>query len=46
MSAAEELWGHFYTGDRDRDLAWDSAEWLGYLNNNKGGQPGKNDKMR
>ena len=44
MTAGEELWGHFYTGDRDRDLAWDTQEWIHHLNNNT--ERRKSDKMR
>ena len=43
MTAGEELWGQFYTGDRDRDLAWDTQEWTRHLNNT---QRRKSDKMR
>ena len=45
MTAGEELWGQFYTGDRDRDLAWDTGEWTQYVNNNNTEQR-KSDKMR
>ena len=45
MTAGEELWGQFYTGDRDRDLAWDAGEWTQYVNNNNTEQR-KSDKMR
>ena len=44
MTAGEELWGQFYTGDRDRDLAWDTQEWTHYVNNNT--EQRKSDKMR
>lgn len=43
MTAGEELWGQFYTGDRDRDLAWDTREWIQHLNNT---ERRKSDKMR
>ena len=43
MTAGEELWGQFYTGDRDRDLAWDTQEWTRHLNNT---ERRKSDKMR
>ena len=43
MTAGEELWGQFYTGDRDRDLAWDTREWIHHLNNT---ERRKSDKMR
>jgi len=44
MTPGEELWGQFYTGDRDRDLAWDIEEWIHHLNNNT--ERRKSDKMR
>ena len=43
MTAGEELWGQFYTGDRDRGLAWDTREWIQHLNNT---ERRKSDKMR
>ena len=43
MTAGEELWGQFYTGGRDRDLAWDTREWIHHLNNTERGQ---SDNMR
>ena len=44
MTAGEELWGQFYTGDRDRDLAWDTREWSHYVINDT--EQRTSDKMR
>ena len=49
MSRGEELWGHFYSADVDRDQGMDSREWQDYLNRNKthtGKHQKENDKMR
>eukprot|EP00090_Calanus_glacialis_P009747 TRINITY_DN18146_c0_g1_i1.p1 TRINITY_DN18146_c0_g1~~TRINITY_DN18146_c0_g1_i1.p1 ORF type:complete len:300 (+),score=69.35 TRINITY_DN18146_c0_g1_i1:195-1094(+) len=49
MSRGEELWGHFYSADVDRDQGMDSKEWQDYLNRNKtntGKHQKENDKMR
>ena len=35
MSYNEELWGHFYSMDKDGDKFLDSGEMLDYLNRNK-----------
>ena len=35
MSRGEELWGHFYSADLDRDQSMDNKELLDYLNRNK-----------
>jgi len=49
MTVGEELWGHFYTADIDRDLSVDTVELMKYLNRNKteaGTHEDKNNKMR
>jgi len=49
MTLGEELWGHFYTADIDRDLNVDSKELMKYLNRNKterGAHEDENNKMR
>jgi len=49
MTLGEELWGHFYTADIDRDLNVDTVELMKYLNRNKterGTHEEKNNKMR
>ena len=32
MGGAEEVWGHFYSADTDRDLAVTSQEWSSHTN--------------
>jgi len=44
MTHGEELWGHFYQADKNRDLGLDSREWLEYLYTNN--TQHKSDKMR
>jgi len=49
MTLGEELWGHFYTADLDRDLNVDTGELMEYLKRNKtekGTHEEKNNKMR
>jgi len=49
MTVGEELWGHFYSADIDRDLSVDTMELMKYLNRNKteaGTHENKNNKMR
>jgi len=49
MTLGEELWGHFYSADIDRDLNLDTMELMKYLNRNKtekGAHEEKNKKMR
>ena len=49
MSRGEELWGHFYSADVDRDQSMDARECQDYLNRNKtntGTHQKENDKMR
>merc|ERR1712106_1152802 len=49
MSRGEELWGHFYSADVNRDQGLDSDELQTYLNRNKaisGRYHVENDKMR
>jgi len=49
MTLGEELWGHFYTADIDRDLSLDSGEMMEYLKRNKtekGAHEDKNNQMR
>jgi len=44
MTPAEELWGHFYQADKNRDLGLDASEWLEHLHSNN--TQHKSDKMR
>eukprot|EP00092_Neocalanus_flemingeri_P006533 GFUD01007043.1.p1 GENE.GFUD01007043.1~~GFUD01007043.1.p1 ORF type:complete len:334 (+),score=100.34 GFUD01007043.1:204-1205(+) len=49
MSRGEELWGHFYSADLDRDLGMNTKEWLEYMDRNKtntGKHHQKNNIMR
>jgi len=49
MSRGEEIWGHFYTADVNRDQGLDSDELQNYINRNKtisGRHHVENDKMR
>ena len=49
MSRGEEIWGHFYAADVNRDQGLDSDELQTYLNRNKaisGRHHVENDKMR
>lgn len=49
MSRGEEIWGHFYSADVNRDQGLDSDELQDYLNRNKtisGRHHVENDKMR
>ena len=46
MTSGEELWGHFYSVDKDRDLALDTREWVDYLRNNDTDMGKKSHKMR
>jgi len=49
MSRGEEIWGHFYSADVNRDQGLDSDELQNYLNRNKtisGRHHVENDKMR
>jgi len=49
MSRGEELWGHFYSADMDRDQSISSSELQGYLTRNKtntGRHSTENKKMR
>jgi len=46
MTSGEELWGHFYSADQDRDLALDTREWVDYLRNNDTDVGKKSHKMR
>jgi len=46
MTFSEELWGHFYTADKDRDLALDTREWVDYLQTNNTDRQQKSSKMR
>ena len=46
MTSGEELWGHFYSADKDRDLALDTREWVDYLRNNDTDMGKKSHKMR
>ena len=49
MSRGEEIWGHFYSADVNRDQGLDSDELQDYLNRNKtisGRNHVENDKMR
>lgn len=49
MSRGEELWGHFYTADENKNQKLSPKEWLDYLNRNKtdtGRHREEKDKMR
>jgi len=49
MSRGEELWGHFYSADLNKDLAMDTGELMEYINRNKTGtgkHQQENNKMR
>ena len=49
MSRGEELWGHFYSADKDRDQGINSTELQDYLNRNKPNTEKyktKNDRLR
>ena len=49
MSKGEELWGHFYSADKDRDQGINSTELQDYLTRNKtstGKHKTENDKLR
>lgn len=49
MSRGEELWGHFYSADEDRDQGINSKELQDYLTRNKtntGKHKSENDKLR
>jgi len=49
MSKGEELWGHFYSADEDRDQGISSTELQDYLSRNKtstGRHKTENDKLR
>ena len=37
MGGAEEVWGHFYSADTDRDLALTSEEWSSHTNTSSQG---------
>ena len=37
MGGAEEVWGHFYSADTDRDLALTGEEWSNHTNTSSQG---------